>query len=264
MIILLLILFGLAIGSFLNVVIYRTVYGESFLVGRSKCPHCEHQISWYDNIPVVSYLVLRGHCRNCKKHISLQYPAVEIMTAALFLWWYGIGSAFFQLSEQPLSFVQKGFWLFVGICLIIIMVTDYLYQIIPDGVVLALTGITFVYRFVLVRAGIMQVTDFYSMLLAACGASLFFLFLHQVTKGRGMGLGDVKFAFPMGLLLGFPGIFVGIFLSFVIGACVGILLLVTKQKKIGQTIPFGPFLIIGTVITLVWGNSLLSWYLQML
>lgn len=262
--IIILILFGLAIGSFLNVVIYRTVYGESFVRGRSKCPHCEHQIAWYDNIPVVSYLMLKGHCRNCHKPISLRYPAVEVITAALFVWWYLIGSAFFQLTEQPLANIQRIFWLCVGIFLIIIFFADFLYQVIPDIAVYPLIAIALLYRIVLVHQHIMQTPDFIAALISAVGASLFFLFLWWITKGKGMGLGDVKFAVAMGLLLGFPGILVGVFLAFVTGSVVGVSLIAFGKKRMGQTIAFGPFLIIGTIVTLVWGNPLLTWYIRML
>lgn len=263
-VIILLVLLGLSIGSFLNVVIYRMVHEESFVSGRSKCPHCKKTIAWYDNIPLVSYFILKGRCRHCRKPISWRYPVIETITAFLFVWWYFIGFAFFKLSERPLIFIQPIFWLIVGICLILVMFSDLFFGIIPDGVLVVLTGIAVVYRSILFYRGVMQPVDFWLTLAGAIGACAFLGSLWLITKKKGMGFGDVKYAFPMGLLLGWPGIAVGMFLSFISGAVVGVVLIAAQKKKIKQTIPFGPFLVLGTFITLVFGNALLSWYLGML
>lgn len=263
-IILFLILFGLAIGSFLHVLIYRTVHDESYVTGRSKCPHCKKLIHWYDNIPIVSFFLLRGKCRNCKKPISWDYPAIEMMTAGLFVWWYLIGFTFFRLSTQPFSLLQPAFWLFVGICLISIFFADLLYGIIPDSIVIVLTGLGLLYRVMLYLFHVMRPVDFWLTLAGATASSLVFLGLWIVTKKRGMGVGDIKFVFPLGLILGWPNMLVGLFLSFVIGAVVGVALIALKKKKFRQTVPFGPFLVVGSVITLVLGDKMLQWYLSLL
>jgi len=261
---LLFVLFGLAIGSFLNVVIYRSVHDESFVSGRSKCPHCKKQIEWYDNIPVISFLILRQKCRHCKKPISWTYPAIELITAGLFLWWYVIGFTFFRLTSQPFTVLQPAFWLVVGICLIIVFFADLLYGIIPDSVVAALTVLGMVYRVLLFRFHVMQPVDFWLTIAASAGASLLFFLLWYGTKGRGMGIGDIKFVFPLGLVLGWPGIALGLFLSFLYGAVISLALIAVGKKRLSQTVPFGPFLILGAVTTLLVGDQLLHWYLSLL
>jgi prepilin signal peptidase PulO-like enzyme (type II secretory pathway) len=248
-------LFGLAIGSFLNVVIYRTLHGESVFEGRSKCPKCNRKIQAIDNIPLVSFLLLRGRCRACKASISWSYPVVEFLTGTLFLWWFVAGSLFFRLTQSPFVLIQPLFWLVVGILLLSIFFSDLLYGMIPNILVFLLIGMAFVYRFVLFRSGIMQAQDFLTTLYGAAGASLFFLLLILVTRGRGMGMGDVKLVFAMGIILGLTRTLVAVFFSFVSGAVVAILLLMIGKKKFGQTIPFGPFLVLGTFMALLWGQN---------
>ena len=269
MILILLILFiiGLAVGSFLNVMIYRTTVGEGFVKGRSRCDHCHKEIQWFDNIPLFSFLILRGKCRHCKKPISVQHPVIELITGLLFIWWY-LGGFFlfqiFQLQGFPFSIIQPLFWLMVGILLLIIFFTDLLYMIIPDYAVASLFGLALLYRVVLVVSGIMQVSDFVFSLAGMVIAGVFFFGLWYFTKGKGMGFGDVKFALPMALLVGWPVIFITIFLSFILGSIVAIIFLLTGKKTMKQTVPFGPFLVLSTFITLVYGDRLLGWYLSLL
>lgn len=257
-------LFGLTIGSFLNVLIYRSVHDESFVTGRSKCPHCKKQINWYDNVPLLSFVFLHGKCRQCKKPISWTYPAIEFITAGLFVWWYAIGFTFFRLTQQPLIILQRGFWLCVGISFIVIFFADLLYGIIPDGMVIFLTGLGLLYRAVLYWFGVMQPIDFWLTLGVSVWAVLMFAFLHWVTKGRGMGMGDVKFVFPLGLILGWPGMVLGVFLSFIIGAIVSLSLIAFGKKKFKQTVPFGPFLVAGSLVTLIFGERIIAWYVSLL
>jgi leader peptidase (prepilin peptidase)/N-methyltransferase len=263
-VVLLLFLFGLAIGSFLNVVIYRSVHDESFVHGRSKCPNCKKMIAWYDNVPLLSFFMLKGKCRHCGTQISWSYPVIEFITAILFVWWYLIGFTFFQLSSKPFVILQPAFWLCVGICLVVIFFSDLLYGIIPDAVVVLLGGLGLVYRAALLLFQVMRPEDMAYTLLAATGAALFFWLLWWITNEKGMGLGDVKFMFPLGLIMGWPGTFVGVLSAFILGSLVGIGLILFNKKKFGQTLPFGPFLVAGTVIALVAGDRLVHWYLQML
>lgn len=263
-VLLILFVFGLAIGSFLNVVIYRSVHDESWVVGRSKCPHCHKQIAWFDNIPLVSYVLLRGHCRACRKPISWAYPMIEFITGALFVWWYVIGATVFRLTTQPLSVLQPAFWLIVGICLLVIFFADALYGIIPDGAVILLAVLGFAYRWVLTATHVMQPVDFWWSLAAGVGASGVFWGLRALTRSRGMGWGDVKFVFPLGLILGLRDTVVGVFLAFVMGAIVGVALIGFKKKKLGQTLPFGPFLVAGAMLALLFGDQLVQWYIGLL
>ncbi|PIR60446.1 MAG: hypothetical protein COU67_02145, partial [Candidatus Pacebacteria bacterium CG10_big_fil_rev_8_21_14_0_10_44_54] len=256
--------FGTSIGSFLNVLIYRTQHGMSWKQGRSQCESCQKQLAWYDNIPLLSFVFLRGKCRYCHQSLSISHPIVEGLTGILFLWWYLVGFFFFQLSQQPFTMLQPLFWLLVGIILLFIFVYDYRYFIIPDWTVIALTALALLYRVSLVLAGIMQQTDFFWTIFGAVAASGFFYTIWLITKRRGIGFGDVKLAAPLGLLLGWPLVWVGLWLATVVGAVVGIVLILFGKAQFGKPIPFGPFLIIGTLLALLWGNNLIAWYVTLI
>lgn len=255
---------GAAIGSFLNVIIYRSARGETWVKGRSHCETCRKTIAWYDNIPLLSYFLLGGKCRYCKKELSLSHPVIEGLTGILFVWWYLAGFFFFQLTQEPFNVLQPVFWLAVGIILLMIVLIDFKYMIIPDVAVTLLFILVIAYRISLVTTGVMQTRDLLLSLVSMVAASAFFFFLWLVTKGRGMGFGDVKLALPLGLLLGWPKIMVWIFASFLIGAVFGIALLSMKKVKLKQAVPFGPFLVIGTLISLIWGEQLFSWYVTLI
>jgi len=252
--------FGAIVGSFINVVIERTIAGEDWVRTRSRCDHCKKVIAWYDNIPLLSYLLLGRRCRYCKTRISVQHPAVEFLTGTLFLWWYAMGFAFFRLAEQPLTVVQPLFWLVVGVLLLIIVITDFKYMIIPDYAVAGLGLLALLYRVYLTQANIMQISDLWGAIAAGFSAMLFFFLLYAGTKGAGMGFGDVKFVLVMGWLLGWQRMIVGVLLSFVTGAIVGVIMMALGKKTAKQALPFGPFLVLGTVVSLVWGLQLWEWY----
>ncbi len=255
---------GAIIGSFLNVVIYRSVEQESWVTGRSKCENCEHQIRWFDNIPLISYLVLKGKCRDCQVPIGVAHPVVELLTGSLFVWWYWFGAFFFQLSHSPFQTIQPLFWLLVGILLLMIVAADILYYIIPDTVVAALFALTVLYRITLVTFGIMQVTDFVWSVVAMLVAFTFFASLWLLTKGKGFGMGDVKLVVPLALLLGWQKVFVGLFLAFLFGAVVGVTLILLRKKQFSDAVPFGPFLVLGTITALLFGQNLIQWYWSLL
>ncbi len=257
---LLLFFFGAAIGSFLNVVIYRTQKGESWVAGRSKCENCKKQLRWYDNIPLLSFAVLKGRCRFCSTRLSISHPVVESLMGLLFVWWYVVGFLFFQLSQQPFVFLQPIFWLVVGIILLYIIIIDYKYLIIPDTALLVLTVLVVLYRLLLTSSGIMQVSDLLTGIVAMASSVLFFWLLWFGTKGKGFGFGDVKLAVPLALLVGWPDVLVWLFMSFLLGAVIGVILIFFKKASFGKPIPFGPFLILGALISLIWGNYLVGWY----
>ena len=175
-----------------------------------------------------------------------------------------MGMNFFHLLGNPWTILQPAFWLVVGMLLLTIFMTDWLYGVIPDSVNLIFFSWVMIYRVALVSTGNMQRDDFVATCITTVGLGLFFWFLVWVTKEKGMGWGDVKLSPTLGLMLGWPKGLLGVLLAFMIGAIVAIFLLVSKKKKMGQTLPFGPFLVVGALIALVWGNQILAWYWQFL
>ncbi len=256
-------IFGLCIGSFLNVLIDRLPKEES-IFGRSYCPHCHKTLKWYELVPVLSFIFLRRKCSECKKPISFQYPLVEITTGLLFLLIFNFQfSIFNEFSIFNLQNVLLlGCQLFVVSCLIVIFMSDLKYMIVPDEIVYSGMVIALIYQFINWKNG--QLLDWKEPLFAGIGASLFFLLLILITKGKGMGFGDVKIAAFMGFFLSWPNILVALLLAFFSGALVGLILIATKKKGMKSEIPFGCFLAPATLIALFWGETLINWYLGIL
>ena len=249
-------IFGLAIGSFLNCVIYRLEKRESFLRGRSHCPHCQKELSWKDLVPLLSFLILRGRCRYCRQKISLQYPLVELATGILFVF---IAIFNFQFTTHDL--LNACFLFLVSCFLIIIFVYDLKHYIIPDKVIypaIFISGIWYL------ASGIFF--NFYTRyeilnaVYSAIGAAGFFFLIVLVSRGRWMGVGDIKLAFLMGLFLGFPNILVALFLAFFLGAIIGIGLIISGKKTLKSEVPFGPFLVTGAFLALFFGENITQWY----
>lgn len=246
-------LLGLAIGSFLNCVIYRLEEGKSFLRGRSFCPHCKHSLSWQDLIPLFSFLILRAKCRYCQQKISWQYPLVELATGLLFVllfWEFGL-------------ILDFGFWILISCFLLVIFVYDLKHYIIPDRVVFPAMAIAAIYN---VWRSDLPIIDIWKsdLFASAIGAAGFFLAIVLISKGKWMGIGDIKLAFLMGLILGFPNILVALFLAFFMGAIIGTGLIILKKKGLKSEVPFGPFLIAGLFLALFSGNEIISWYLNLI
>ncbi len=251
---------GLAAGSFLNCVIYRLEKEKSFLWGRSFCPHCKHQLSWQDLIPVFSFLILRGKCRYCQQKISLQYPLVELATAILFVF---VTTYNFQFTTY--NFLNTCFLFLVSCFLIIIFVYDLKHYIIPDKVIYSVILVSGIWYFV---SGIFFNSytkyEILNTIYSAIGSALFFLLIVLVSRGKWMGIGDIKLSFFMGLFLGFPNILVALFLAFFLGAIIGIGLIISGRKTLKSEVPFGPFLVTGTILAMFWGQNLINWYLNIL
>lgn len=241
--VILIFLFGLCVGSFLNVLIDRLPAGESVLWGRSLCDHCKKPLRWFELIPVVSFFLQAGRCRRCHKELSRQYPLVELATAIGFVWIAGV------VATPWSNWTHWAYWVIFS-SLLVIFVSDLKYQIIPDSMVV--TGIVGAIGTVGGTGGIGE------NILVGLGAAGFFFLLFVVTAGRGMGLGDVKLAFLLGLLLGYPMIIVGLYAAFLTGAATGVILMVIGKKTLKSTIAFGPFLIIGIVIALAWGERIMK------
>lgn len=237
------ILLGLVIGSFLNVCIVRIPVGESIVFGRSRCMSCGAAIKPYDLVPVVSYIILRGRCRNCKSRISPRYPAVELLNAALWL------CAYFAFGLTARGLVAMVFLS----ALIVVSFIDIDTKTIPNGPVLFLAAV-----------GALDLifdcsVPFYENLLGvlAAGGPLFAIML--ASRG-GMGGGDVKFASAAGLTLGWKLSLVGLFFAFVIGAVFGLIYMCAAHKDGKSQIPFAPFLSAGMLIALFFGSAIIQFY----
>lgn len=211
-------LLGLCVGSFLNVLADRLPRDESVFWGRSHCDYCKKPLRWYELIPVVSFVLQAGRCRRCRKKLSLRYPLIELIT----------GAAFVMLPAQ--------YWVLFS-SFLVIFIADFTTQIIPDSMLLA------------AAANALVVGPHF---LSAVAAGAFFYMLWFVTRGRGMGFGDVKLAAVLGLFLGYTRIIVAVYAAFLTGAAVGVILMLAGKKGWKSKIAFGPFLILGTVVSLLW------------
>ena len=237
---------GAAVGSFLNVLIHRLPEEKSIVLPASHCPKCRHAIRLYDNIPIVSYLFLRGRCRDCGEAISLRYPLVEMLTAimSLLVFWK------FGLSLQYLC-------AFVFICsLIVITFIDLDHQIIPD--VISLPGIPI---FFLAAVFVMDLRFFDAFLGFLIGGGVLYsiAFLYElITKREGMGGGDIKLLAMIGSFLGWQSLLFILLISSFAGAVVGITIMIVKGQDMKYAVPFGPFLSLGAVSYLFFGNYMTS------
>ncbi len=242
-------LLGLIVGSFSNVCIHRIPRNESIVYPTSHCPKCRNTIKPIDNIPLLSYILLKGRCRNCKSRISIQYPLVEFLTGVI----YTIIYLVYGLSIQTLIYV------ILSSALIIITFIDLQKQIIPDvislpGIVIGFILSFFVPYISFINSALGVVVGGGIILIISLGGS-------AIYKKEAMGGGDVKLAAMIGAFLGWRYIIISLFLGFFLGALIGIILIMSKIKKREDTIPFGPFIVLGSLITLLWGKQIISWYL---
>ncbi len=242
---------GLVVGSFLNVVIWRVPQKVSVMWPSSHCPACKAPIRPSDNVPVASWLRLRGKCRQCEAPIPLRYPLVEVGCAVLF--------AAAAIRFGPAWALPAYLVLFAA--LLAISVIDVEHYIVPDRITgpLTLASIPLI--------GVASLAEgngsaFLRSLLGGLALFAFFLTLNLVSP-KGMGMGDVKLSFPLGIHLGWLGwseVFLGGFLSFLLGAVISLGLVAVRRRGRKQFVPFGPFLAAGTVLTILWGEPILRWY----
>ena len=257
--------FGLIIGSFLNCIIYRLSKKESFLLKRSYCPHCKHTLEWQDLIPLLSFFLLGGKCRYCKKPISFQYPLVELFTGFLFLLIVFQNFELLIFDSFVFNLLKIIFLFFITGFLIIIFVYDLKHFIIPDRVIypaILLSGVWYLVSNIFFDS--YNKSEILKAFYSALGAGAFFLAIVLLSRGKGMGMGDVKLGFFMGLFLGFPDILVALFLAFLLGAAIGIILIVTGKKTFKSEVPFGPFLVTGTFLAMFFGLELIAFYVNLI
>lgn len=239
---LILFLYGIVIGSFLNVVILRVPKKESFTFDRSHCTSCGYQLRWFDLIPVLSYIGLRGSCRKCKEHISLQYPIIELLNGAAYV---GI---YYWMGLQWMTLISC---LTFSILLVVFMI-DYRHFIIPNGTVILL--------FLLGLVTTLLEGNYWNHIIGFFVVSGLLLIVSIIVP-RGMGLGDVKLMAAAGLLLGWQRVILALMVGSIAGSLIGISLIVFKLKSRKDPIPFGPFLSIGIMVALLFGDLIINWYL---
>lgn len=280
---------GLCVGSFLNVVIDHWPHGRS-LGGRSLCEHCHRPLAVRDLVPLLSWLGLKGSCRYCHHRLSRQYPLVELTTGLLFLivaYWRGLS---LEGGSFLLGFVSLFYYLFIVSVLLVAAVIDLKEGLVLEAVVFPAILVTLAYRIFsgssrlvslylslkrderglgpyllrtdfLRERSLLELRSFLLVVAAATAAALLFWLIIKLTRGRGMGLGDVWLGFLVGIVTGFPEVLVAVFLAFVLGALVSLGLLLAGKKRFGETVPFGPFLSAAALLTIFFGDKLFSWYL---
>ncbi|NLB21535.1 MAG: prepilin peptidase [Clostridium sp.] len=241
---------GTLIGSFLNVVSYRIPREESISFPPSHCPNCNNRLKFYDLIPIFSYIALRGKCRNCKNGISIKYPIVEMITGLLFV---------FTVYRFGLNFEALQYLIIIGI-LIPVFLIDLEHSIIPDGLNIGILVVSVISVLIQIYTGDKVWSDLLNHSLGLLLGGGFFLLIAMVTNGA-MGGGDIKIMGALGFLFGVKNTLLLMFLSFVIGGVLSLILLGLKIKKRKDYIPFGPFICIAALITIFWGQQILQWYL---
>lgn len=243
-------IFGMLIGSFLNCLAWR-LYKEETIFGRSYCPKCLSKIKWYDNIPLLSFIILKGKCRSCAKKISWQYPLVELITGLLFY------AAFLTFSWSPIFLLKS---LIVISVLILVFIFDFRWYLIPVSVLLW-SGLA-----IILLGAISHLHNLgyyiFALIVTMSVAAAFFGVQYLLTKGKGLGEGDIW----LGIFLGafFTNVLelsVAVLCAYFIGAIVGMGLLITGNKKWGSKLPLGVFLSLGAIIALFWGQEIATWYL---
>lgn len=236
-------IFALLIGSFINVVNYRLPKGDSVVYPPSHCPSCNKRLTWWQLVPVMSYIFLRGKCFNCNSKISARYPLIELIFGLSYIYLFYM----FGFSVELISSLFLFTILFVG------SMIDLEHRIIPDKLNL-IGAIGGVILSIFAKPGLSE-----GILGFVVGGGLMLALAH-LSKG-GMGGGDIKLTAVLGLFLGWKGILLSVFIASIIGSIVGVLLNLNKGKQIGKTaIPFGPFLSLGAMTVYIYGNQIIQWY----
>lgn len=293
---------GLVLGSFVKALADRSLKGKSFW-GRSYCPKCKKTLRYYDLFPILSFISTKGRCRYCHNKIGFEYPLMELVMGVLIAYLFSQYSNNFQLLISEFKFqvsdiyavsilISNLFFKIFFICvLVVLFLTDLKKMFIPDRIILPSIKIGFIFslvlsvykvgylyyflnntlfgKYLLSHSDYFQRHAFYTLepflysIMIGLLIGGFFWGLIIITKGKGMGGGDVKLGAFMGLMLGFPQAVLAILLSFISGAIFSIFLILLGKKSFGQTIPFGPFLVLGSLVVLFWGEKILNWYLSL-
>ncbi|KKU94357.1 MAG: Type 4 prepilin-like protein leader peptide-processing enzyme [Candidatus Jorgensenbacteria bacterium GW2011_GWA1_48_13] len=283
-------LFGLAVGSFLNVLILRyaperSVFSLENLRGRSHCPHCGKTLQWFELVPFLSYIAQGGRCRSCGKKLTVQYPLVEFLSGAIFVAlplyfskFYGFIGLFPEGSGFRSYYAYLIVWVLILLTWALISVIDMRHYLIPNelNVLLAALGVilvavkslpsvwllpfhsSFLRHYLLIFSPMQNI--WINHLLGALAGLLFFGLLIAISRGRAMGMGDVKLAAAAGLILSWPDMALAMIIAFILGGVWGAFLLLTKKKTLRDKLPFAPIMILGMVLTVFFGYQIVSGY----
>jgi leader peptidase (prepilin peptidase)/N-methyltransferase len=245
-------IFGICIGSFLNVCIYRLPESKSIVHPRSACPDCGALIRFYDNIPIFSYIALRAKCRQCGAHISLRYPVIEFISGI-----FAVGVFLkFGISVEALIY-----YIFIAALLVITFI-DIDHQIIPD--VISLPGIPIFFAASFALPNMTFVDSILGILIGGGSLYLVAWLYHLITRKEGMGGGDIKLLAMMGAIIGWKGVLFTIFTASAVGTLAGLAVILKSGKTMKLKIPFGPFLAIGAIAFIFFGPQLIAWYFNLL
>lgn len=246
---LLLAAFGLVVGSFLNVCIYRLPRGQSVVRPASRCTRCDRALRWFENVPILSYLALRGRCRTCGEPISLVYPVVELVTSGLFLLHY------WQLGWQPLLFARLVF----AAVMVVLFVVDLQHRLLPNLITLPGLGVGFAFSLFLPPGWLEALIG-----IAVGGGALLAIgeAYYRIRGEEGLGMGDVKMLAMIGAFLGWKLMLVTLVVASFLGSVVGVGLIAATRSNLKYALPFGSFLALGAIISAVHGEYLLDWYLS--
>lgn len=270
-------IFGAAFGSFLNVVSLRYSPDKFLLgrqiLGRSHCPHCKQELSWLELLPILSFLLQRGRCRRCGMRIGFQYPIVEILSGLIFVF---VPAALIS-PISPIGLISPIFWISVFEALLLIALIDLRLKIIPDEANIFLAAIgaamiplkagfwkfggSFLGPYALIFG--LRENIWLNHFAAALAGAAIFGFLILITRGRGMGMGDIKLAAPLGLVFGWPDIIFVAAFSFIIGSIAGAFQIVFRGMNLKSAIPFGPFLALGATTVFFRGEEILRFYFSL-
>lgn len=250
--ILLIFVYGIIIGSFLNVCIYRIPRREGIVYPPSHCPVCNYKLKWYDNIPLLSYRILRGRCRSCDAPISIQYPLVELLNGIIYIILY-------YHFNFTIDFV---FFALISSVLIVITFIDLMNMLIPDVLIIILVMLEILHKLSLYFLKGITV-NLWDSFLGLFVSGFLFLLIVIVSRG-GMGDGDITLIASIGFILGLKSILLTILLSFIIGAIISLFLLLTRIKTKKDPIAFGPFIVLSFFIVLLYGPSIINWYFSLI
>lgn len=248
-------IYGILIGSFLNVCIYRIPDELSVVTGRSHCMNCNAKLKWYELVPIFSYIFLLGKCRSCKSHISIQYPIIEALNGIMYVlvfYFYGWDSIYALLLSLVYSLTISA--------LLVLSVIDFRTNIIPPGINIFLLVMGLAAVMIKYFESSRDTDIVWSHTVGFFVISLFLLLIYYATKGRAIGGGDIKLMASAGLLLGWELVILAFFIGCILAAIIHPLRM--RFSNVGRALAFGPYLVMGIVIALFFGNQMIMWYIE--